>query len=134
MSESENAAVDMLVSAYLNIRDAKEQIQKEADLKIKELEENMSLVESELIKLCQSLGASSIRTEFGTAIMGLKSRYWTNDWEAFYKLVKDNNSFELLEKRIHQTNMKTFLDENPDLFPEGLNIDREYKITVRRKS
>jgi len=126
--------VDLLVSAYLNIRDAKEKIQKEADSQIKNLDEQMGLVEAELIKTCQALGASSIRTECGTAMMGLKSRYWTNDWEAFYTLVKQNNSFELLEKRIHQTNMKTFLDENPDSYPEGLNIDREYKITVRKKS
>jgi len=39
----------------------------------------------------------------------------------------------LLEKRIHQTNMKEFLENNPDVEPMGLNIDREYEITIRRK-
>jgi hypothetical protein len=38
----------------------------------------------------------------------------------------------LLEKRLHQTNMKQFLEENPDLKPAGLNIDSEYTIVVRR--
>jgi hypothetical protein len=126
--------VEALVSAYINIRDAKDRLNKELEGKIKELDEQLSLVEAELIKSCQDIGANSIRTEHGTAMMGLKSRYWTNDWESFYRIVKDNSAFELLEKRIHQTNMKSFLDENPDLFPEGLNIEREYKITVRRKN
>jgi hypothetical protein len=40
---------------------------------------------------------------------------------------------ELLEKRISQANMATFLEENPDLLPPGLNIDRRYAVTVRRK-
>ncbi len=48
--------------------------------------------------------------------------------------MKDNDAFELLEKRIHQTNMKTFMEENPDLHPEGLNMDKEYAITIRKKS
>ena len=40
---------------------------------------------------------------------------------------------ELLEKRIHQTNIKEFIDANPDVHPPGLNIDSEYEITIRRK-
>jgi len=39
---------------------------------------------------------------------------------------------ELLERRIHQTNIKQFLEENPDLLPAGLNVDSAYSITVRR--
>jgi hypothetical protein len=30
--------------------------------------------------------------------------------------------------------MKEFLEQNPDEFPEGLNVDRKYAVTVRRKS
>ena len=40
---------------------------------------------------------------------------------------------ELLEKRIHQMNMKEFMENNPDAHPPGLNIDSEYEITIRRK-
>jgi hypothetical protein len=28
--------------------------------------------------------------------------------------------------------MKQFLEENPDLLPMGLNVDREYTVVVRR--
>jgi len=38
-----------------------------------------------------------------------------------------------MEKRIHQGNMRLFLEENPDLLPPGLNVDSEYTVTVRRK-
>jgi hypothetical protein len=47
--------------------------------------------------------------------------------------IAEHDAFELLEKRIHQTNMKQFLEENPDLHPAGLNVDSEYSVTVRRK-
>ncbi len=45
----------------------------------------------------------------------------------------ENNATDLLEKRLHQGNMRTFLEENPDKLPPGLNADNEYTITVRRK-
>jgi hypothetical protein len=44
----------------------------------------------------------------------------------------ENNAPELLEKRIQQTHMKEFLEENPDVLPAGLNVDSQYTITVRR--
>jgi hypothetical protein len=47
--------------------------------------------------------------------------------------MQENNAMELLERRIHQSNMKQFLEENPETHPAGLQRDREYQITIRRK-
>jgi hypothetical protein len=44
----------------------------------------------------------------------------------------EHNVPELLERRIHQTNIKQFLEENPDMLPLGLNVEAEQSITVRR--
>lgn len=125
--------VEELVSAYIALRDQKKSIQEEADLKVAAIDESMKEISSILLEKCKEIGADSIRTGAGTAIRSVKSRYWTNNWEAFYETVVKYDAFGLLEKRIHQSNMKTFLEENPDIFPEGLNVDKEYAITVRRK-
>jgi hypothetical protein len=37
-----------------------------------------------------------------------------------------------LEKRIAQTNMAQFLEENPGVVPPGLNSMTEYAISVRK--
>jgi len=47
--------------------------------------------------------------------------------------LKEHEALELLEKRISQSNMATFLEENPDLHPPGLNVDSRYAVVVRRK-
>jgi hypothetical protein len=49
-----------------------------------------------------------------------------------YTFIKEHDAFGLLEKRLHQTNMKDFLNENPDALPMGLNVESEYTIVVRR--
>jgi len=50
-----------------------------------------------------------------------------------HEFILDNEVPELLDKRVNQSNMKQFLEENPDLVPKGLNVDSEYVVSVRRK-
>ena len=90
------------------------------------------VINQQILEICKETGADSIKTKHGTAIRTVKSRYWTNDWERFYDFMFEHNVPELLERRIHQTNIKQFLGENPDLLPAGLNVDSAYTITVRR--
>ena len=90
------------------------------------------MINQQILEICKETGADSIKTKHGTAIRTIKSRYWTNDWERFYDFMFEHNVPELLERRIHQTNIKQFLEENPDLLPAGLNVDSAYSITVRR--
>jgi len=125
-------SVDKLVEVYIKIRDARDEIRRELEAKEADLNEQLELISQQILDVCKQTGADSIKTAHGTAMRGVKSRYWTNDWEKFYEFLFEQNAPELLERRIHQSNMKQFLEENPDLHPAGLNVDRTYAITVRR--
>lgn len=126
-------AADQLVSIYIKMRDTKDTIKKNMEQQINEIDEQMQVVAQQILEICKETGAESIRTAHGTAYRTIKQRFWTNDWEAMHKFIRENEAMELLERRIHQTNMKQFLEEHPDLKPAGLNIDREYAVTIRRK-
>jgi hypothetical protein len=92
----------------------------------------MSVIESEFLNRCATMNANSIRTPHGTIIRSVKSRYWTNDWDSMYQVIKERDAFGLLEKRLNQTNVKQFLEENPDVLPHGLNVENAYSVLVRR--
>jgi hypothetical protein len=124
---------DKLVSIFIKMRDKRDEIKREMETKVNEIEEQMHVINQQLLEICKTNGADSIRTPHGTAYRTIKQRYWTNDWEHFHKFMQEQGAMELLERRIHQSNMKQFLEENPDLHPMGLNVDSEYAITVRRK-
>lgn len=126
-------AADQLVAIYIKMRDTKDTIKKDMEQQINEIDEQMQVVAQQILEICKETGAESIRTAHGTAYRTIKQRFWTNDWEAMHKFIRENEAMELLERRIHQTNMKQFLEEHPDLKPAGLNIDREYAVTIRRK-
>ena len=132
-TEVTEASTEELVTAYINIRDQIRDIQRQADERVAELTQYLDVVANQLKEICKEQGASSISTAKGTVIRSVKSKFWTNDWPSMYDFIRDNNAFELLEKRLHQSNMKSFLEDNPEVHPPGLNVEREFAITVRRK-
>jgi hypothetical protein len=128
-----DAPIERIVQAYIKIRDAKEILYREYKAQEEQLEEQMAVLKHKLIEVSKETGATSFTTPYGIAYRTVKSRFWTNDWESFYDFMAQHKAMGLLEKRIHQTAMKEFMEENPEVHPPGLNIDSEYEITIRRK-
>ena len=123
---------DKLVSVYIKMRDAKERVQMECDKQVADIAQQMAVIEEKMLETCKQFNADSIRTPYGTIVRSVKSRYWTNDWDSMYRFIEEHGAFALLEKRLHQTHMKEFLSENPDLLPAGLNVESAYTVVVRR--
>ena len=127
------SSIDKIVAVYIKIRNNKEELTREYDAKIADLDEQMRVLKQKLLDVSKETGVTSFKTEHGTAYRTIKNRYWTNDWESFYGFMRQHGAMELLEKRIHQTNMREFLEDHPEVHPPGLNVDQEYEITIRRK-
>lgn len=125
--------VEKLVKVYLKMNGKLSEIKAAFDAEEKALKEQMTKVKSALLAYCKEQNVESVRTGEGLFYRGVTTRYWTSDWESMGKFIVENNVPELMEKRLHQGNMKQFLESNPDLLPPGLNVDSEYTITVRRK-
>ena len=125
-------ALDQLTKIYLRIRDAKDVLTEKYKEEVAGLEAQLAVIQQEMLDACRDMGADSIKTPNGTIIRSVKSRYWTNDWDSMYSFIEETGAYGLLEKRIHQTHMKEFLSENPDLFPKGMNVENEYTVVVRR--
>ena len=121
-------SADKLVSVYLKMRNAI----KDKDEEIKKLKEQQDTVSDELLKLCESQEADGLKTPSGTVSRRVISSFWTSDWEHMYAFIKEHNAPQLLEKRIHNGNMKEFLADNPDVTPEGLQAKNRYAISVRK--
>ena len=80
----------------------------------------------------RALGVKSVNTAFGTVPMINKTRYSTDDWNSFKKFIVEHDVVDLLEKRIAQTNMARFLEENPGSVPPGLNAFSDFEIRVTK--
>ena len=125
--------VEKLVKVYLKMNSKLSEIKAAYEAEEKALKEQMVKVKSALLAYCKEQNVESVRTGEGLFYRGVTTRYWTNNWEEMGKFIVEHGAPELLEKRLHQGNMKQFLEEHPDVLPPGLNVDSEYTITVRKK-
>jgi len=127
--------VEEVVSAYLNLRGQRDKIRQEYEAADAELKNDMAELEQVLLNVCNDTNASSIRTKLGTVIRSIKDRFFCEDWDNFYQFVLDNQAVQLLERRIHQSNFKNYIEEHQtDGMPPGVSVTREYGVTVRKSS
>jgi hypothetical protein len=125
-------SVDKLVKIYVKIRDKRTALKGAFEAEDGGLEAQLDTIKEAILEICRKTGSEAIRTAHGTATRSVKTRYWTQDWSSMHEFIKENDALHLLEKRISQTAMKDFLENNPDKHPPGLSADSKYDITVRR--
>ena len=130
---SEPLDVAKMVRVYQKIRSKRSELSANFKEEDKALSEKLDAVKVALLKYCDEQGVESVRTAEGLFYRSTKTRYWTSDWESMHKFILEEGVPELLDKRVNQTNMRQYLEENPDAVPMGLNVDSEYTLSVRKK-
>ena len=131
-TETETIPLDRLAKIYRKIRAEIAELTQEYDTKVEALKSQQEEIKNAMKDMMKTMGVKSVRTAQGTVVMSVKTVYDTNDWDSFKKFVIEHDAVDLLQKRIAQTNMKQFLEENPGLVPPGLNSNAEYDISVRK--
>jgi hypothetical protein len=124
-----------LVEAYIALRTERDLLLREYEAKDEVLKEQMSKLEAALLDVCNTINADSIKTSHGTVMRKLNERFFCQDWDNFYNFVLSNEAPHLLERRIHQSNFREFLNSHvADGLPPGINVMREYGVSVRKAS
>jgi len=124
--EVEVIPLDKLVAIHAKIKAKQAKLDKE----LAELEEQREEIRLAIKDQMKALGLTSVRTSSGTVSLMKSTRYNTQDWDSFKAFVLEHQVMDLLEKRIAQTNMAQFLEENPGVVPPGLNSVTGFDIRV----
>ena len=134
MEKTEVVPLDKLAKIYRKMRDRVSELTREYDTEVETIKAQQAEIVAAMKEQMQALGVTSVRTDQGTVVLSVKTRYSTSDWDSFKSFVVEHDALDLFEKRIAQTNMKQFLEENPGVVPPGLNSNAEYDISVRKPS
>ena len=133
-AQGASVPLDKLARTYRKMQAKIQDLTKAYETEIETIKAQQDAIKNALKDQLMSLGVKSVNTAEGTVILGTKTRYFTQDWDSFKDFIKEHDAIDLLEKRIAQTNMATFLQENPNLVPAGLNSTSEYTVSVRKPS
>jgi|TARA_B110000902_G_scaffold216196_1_gene248940 hypothetical protein len=124
---------EKMTSAFIKIRTERSVLSANFKAEDDKLVRQQDILKRALLDYCENHGLESVRTSAGLFFRSSKTKYWTSDWEAMHKFIMEHNVPEFLDKRLNTTNIKQFLEENPNTIPDGLKIDKEFVISVRKK-
>jgi hypothetical protein len=124
--------LDRLTKIYRKIKTEIDTMTQEYDTKLEELKAQQDEIKFAIKDQMKALGVTTVKTPFGTVSMRTTTRYSTQDWAAFKEFILEHSVVDLLEKRIAQGNMRTFLEENPGVVPPGLNSVSEFQVVVTK--
>jgi uncharacterized protein YhaN len=124
--EVEAIPLDKLVAIHAKIKAKQAQLDKQ----LADLEEQREEIRLAIKDQMKALGLTSVKTSSGTVSLMKSTRYNTQDWDSFKAFVLEHQVVDLLEKRIAQSNMAQFLEENPGVLPPGLNSVTGFDIRV----
>lgn len=120
--------IDRLVKIHAKIKAKMEAL----DSELAVLEEQRTEVRNAIKDLMRAQNLQTVKTTSGTVSLVTTTRYNTADWDSFKAFILEHQVPDLLEKRIAQTNMATFLEENPGVLPPGLNAVTSYDVRVTK--
>ena len=125
---------EKLVTAYRNIRDKKQELNRAHDEVIKDLDEKLERLKGVMLAELNDNNGEGIRTAAGTFFRKLEVIPTGQDWEAFYDWIKENDAFDALERRIKRTFISKYMDDNDGAIPPGVNVFRRYTVEVRKNN
>jgi len=125
--------VEQVVETYLKLRRKKEAVENETKDRVAELKAKMTKLESWLMQKADEDGVTSFKTTAGTAFVTTTDFANVADWDAVLTFIKENDAFDMLEKRVSKTAVRAHMDETGDV-PPGITYGSKIGINVRKAS
>jgi hypothetical protein len=131
MEDGMSFTVEQVVETYLRLRRKKEAIENETKEKVADLKTKMTKLESWLMQKADDDGVTSFKTPAGTAFVTTTDFANVADWDAVLTFIKENDAFDMLEKRVSKTAVRAHMDETGDV-PPGITYGSKIGINVRK--
>jgi hypothetical protein len=123
--------IDDAIAAYIKLRDKKAQIKAEAEARMGELSVKLDKLEGWIKERADENGVTSFRTKHGTAFLTTVDFATVADWDAMLKFVRENEAYDMLEKRVSKTAVRGYIDQLKAV-PPGVNYGTRIEVNVRK--
>jgi hypothetical protein len=123
--------VEQAIGAYMKLRAKKETIEAETKAKVADIKEGMNKLEAWLKAKADEDKVTSFKTAAGTAFLTTTEFANVADWDAMLNFVKENDAYDLLEKRVSKNAVRGYMDSMKAV-PPGVNFGSKVDIQIRK--
>jgi hypothetical protein len=119
------------VAAYMKLRSQKDAIEASVKEDLTKIKTKMDKLEAWLKSEMDKQGLTSVKSKFGTAFLTTTDYANVENWDATLKFIRDNEAYDMLEKRVSKTAVRGYIEQNK-VVPPGVNYGTKLEVNVRK--
>jgi hypothetical protein len=123
--------VDDVVATYMKLRSQKESIEAEVKDRVSTIKAKMEKLEAWIKEQADAQGVTSFKTKHGTAFLTTTDYANVGDWDAVLGFIRENEAFDMLEKRISKIAVRGYIEANKAV-PPGVNYGTKLEVNIRK--
>lgn len=123
--------VDNVIKAYMQLRAQKEAIDAETKERLTVVKDKMEKLEAWLKQKADADGVTSFKTDHGTAFLTTTDFANVDDWDAVLRFIKEEDAYDMLEKRISKAAVRAYIDTTKEV-PPGVKYGTKLDINIRK--
>ena len=120
-----------VIRTYMKLRDQKAAIEGEVKERIADLKGKMEKLEAYLKTQMDAQGLTSFKSDYGTAFLTTTDYANVADWDAVLTFVRDNEAYDMLEKRVSKIAMRGYIEANKAV-PPGITYGTKLEVNIRK--
>ena len=123
--------VEDVITTYLKLRGKADAMEAETKSKVDAIKLQLIKLEAWLKEQADLQGVTSFKTAHGTAFLSTKDFANVQDWDATLEFIKQNDAYDMLEKRVSKLAVRGYIDKNKAV-PPGINYGTKLDVVVRK--
>jgi hypothetical protein len=123
--------VDAVIKKYMKLRLQKEAVEAEIKERVSNIKADMAKLEAFLQAKMDADGLTSFKSEHGTAFLTTTDFANVDDWDAVLRFIREEDAFDMLEKRVSKTAVRGYIDANKEV-PPGIKYGTKLGINIRK--
>ncbi|MCA3768954.1 hypothetical protein [Cutibacterium sp.] len=120
-----------VIRTYIKLRDQKSAIEAETKERVADLKAKMEKLEAYLKAQMDAQGLTSFKSDYGTAFLTTTDYANVADWDAVIRFIRDNEAYDMLEKRVSKIAVRGYIEANKAV-PPGITYGTKLEVNIRK--
>ena len=120
-----------VIRTYMKLRDQQAAIEAETKYRVADLKAKMDKLEAYLKAQMDAQGLTSFKSDYGTAFLTTTDYANVADWDAVIRFIRDNEAYDMLEKRVSKIAVRGYIEANKAV-PPGITYGTKLEVNIRK--
>jgi len=120
-----------VIRTYMKLREQKTAIEARVKDEVSVIKAKLEKLEAFLKTQMDEQGLTSFKSDYGTAFLTTTDYANVADWDAVLTFVRENDAYDMLEKRISKLAVRGYIEQTKAV-PPGVTYGTKLEVNIRK--